>query len=533
MRIRESRARQTIHPRILLRKHAGRAVIAAEHERGSCEFATLRYSIRTMLRARGCLLVVFFGLGVAYGCTSEASAVPPGDAGADAVTLVDARIDVPDVGPKHRLSPFEGGGPTSELTIIDLPLADPHVDVPFDVPEGALGFHVLVQSLGSSIAGLSIESIRDPMGTLVHENNGPVGASHPTSDSQTGMVASAQVPQGGVFAGIALPKGKWVVRFGGGSPVRAKIQIQTTPDGKFHGGLLNVNVFVPEGLVMDRKEVTAQSALTHAGVIKRLEGFFDLVYDLYGLRNGTLRFFDIPAKYVTIENAELDDVFAETRVLPAGQSVSLFLSEPSDNGDWWGVAGGIPGSANTTGTDQSGFALASQVDATVEESFVLAHELGHFMGLNHTSEMDGRWTDPLPDTPECPDMFKLKTNCPDYDNIMFALGKHAKPITTSTMQRRVVQGSPMFQAFIAGAPPPASVLRRESFRSLDFGRMFGKPGAQLDDAELRVVGASCKHPSHVVPPLTSADRANVARIADDPRVSKVMRGVARRLLRTP
>jgi hypothetical protein len=32
----------------------------------------------------------------------------------------------------------------------------------------------------------------------------------------------------------------------------------------------------------------------------------------------------------------------------------------------------------------------------------MAHEAGHFLGLYHTGERDGRSFDPLLDTPECP-----------------------------------------------------------------------------------------------------------------------------------
>ncbi len=104
------------------------------------------------------------------------------------------------------------------------------------------------------------------------------------------------------------------------------------------------------------------------------------------------------------------------------RGVNLFLlSSFSDSTSILGLAGGIPG-APIAGTTTSGAVIATQGDlanfnpsctpgvscpASSQEAFFLdmgvtvAHELGHFLGLNHPSEASGARHDRVQDTPIC------------------------------------------------------------------------------------------------------------------------------------
>jgi hypothetical protein len=66
-----------------------------------------------------------------------------------------------------------------------------------------------------------------------------------------------------------------------------------------------------------------------------------------------------------------------------------------------GIASGIPGPHAVPGTGASGVAIAVDVIPDAILGLVMVHEIGHYMGLFHTSELDGSVNDPLSDTGEC------------------------------------------------------------------------------------------------------------------------------------
>ena len=106
--------------------------------------------------------------------------------------------------------------------------------------------------------------------------------------------------------------------------------------------------------------------------------------------------------------AELPDLFR----LSAGASnsaINLFFVgdiELSGEFDKEALSGGTPGPMGMHGTGSSGIAISTDMMLAANDPVslgrTLAHEIGHFLGLFHTSEQDGRVFDPLPDTPECP-----------------------------------------------------------------------------------------------------------------------------------
>ena len=138
--------------------------------------------------------------------------------------------------------------------------------------------------------------------------------------------------------------------------------------------------------------------------------------------------------------AEVDDDYRDptTQALisqGAADSVNLFFIESfsgSSGGSLLGIASGIPGALGLespyngvliNGSATRGFNVDFYYRTTAEVSF---HEMGHLLGLYHTSESDGRIHDVLDDTPECLPGNDIDNNnetnaseCPDGLNIMF------------------------------------------------------------------------------------------------------------------
>ena len=101
-----------------------------------------------------------------------------------------------------------------------------------------------------------------------------------------------------------------------------------------------------------------------------------------------------------------------------------------------GVSAGLPGSMGWPLPTDAGVlvSVAAHLDGRgrVDPAFLgttMAHEGGHWLGLNHTSESAGNQFDPVPDTPECPASRDTNRNgqvdlreCPDGENLMFWTG---------------------------------------------------------------------------------------------------------------
>jgi hypothetical protein len=168
--------------------------------------------------------------------------------------------------------------------------------------------------------------------------------------------------------------------------------------------------------------------------VKRMVNTFTGIYAKAGITVGTVTFYDVPdaarTRFGTHVNAdltgpcdELDQMFLLSSANP-GNTLNLFLvqsitSKSSAGGSVVGIDGTIPGPASFSGTVHSGAAvsLADLFSGTCnpvppgaidircgadETAYIAAHEAGHFLGLFHTTESDGRDFDPITDTPKCP-----------------------------------------------------------------------------------------------------------------------------------
>ena len=107
-----------------------------------------------------------------------------------------------------------------------------------------------------------------------------------------------------------------------------------------------------------------------------------------------------------------------------------------------GLSGGIPGAA-INGTQDSVIVIRiapSYPNFLDAYAPLIAHEIGHYVGLYHTTEANLERADPLSDTPRCnePDL----RACPDWDYFMFPIA-HVSMNTWTPSQIRIAQTHPI------------------------------------------------------------------------------------------
>lgn len=215
------------------------------------------------------------------------------------------------------------------------------------------------------------------------------------------------------------------------------------------GSRISVNIYFVgvDGL-------TAASAGNHSG-FNRMIDVFERIYGNAGITLDSLRLFDASA--ATVERysiiRELNEIFrlaAEAGdpgpTLDDRLSVDVFLingfAVPQAPG-LLGVSLGIPGVPGLHGTSGSALVFTAEYLGSSADQVgqTMAHEIGHFNGLRHTSEHGGAEWDPLSDTAECgnPDSGSL---CPDSGNLMFPFSLGSNQETVSSEQASVLRASP-------------------------------------------------------------------------------------------
>lgn len=363
----------------------------------------------------------------------------------------------------------------SDPSVIDLGEVQAGAPLTFDVPRGTLGFTIVVDGNVTANDALGVAELGNPSGAAVIRDfvdaKEPGRATRGDLGSGVGVVP---VPLVGNRALEPVPAGKWTLKIGGvtgsakggkGSATpwagraHAVVRLQTSSDGTFRGGALDLDVYVPDGLLVSGSgaphAITAASAGADADLQSRLTITFGLFRRLYGIERGDVRYHALPSSVSAMTSQADVDAANKLAKFVSGRAAAQVvltnrLSPDGDGGEISGVSNCLPGAVGVPGTVCSAVIVSLRAQTPAwQDAATLVHELGHFAGLEHTTEFDG-YADTLADTPACTNLGKNQlASCPDHDNLMFPsvnMATGEPSIAVSPTQQALVRASALYRA---------------------------------------------------------------------------------------
>lgn len=379
----------------------------------------------------------------AIACSASTADPAPSGTPADPVPAPSASAD-PD--PK---APAPGA-----MVTIDLGTVAGGKVVEFTAPKGTVGFNVVGVPVAAGDDEIGIADLVAPDGTKIVESGVPEGSTVTTSYPG---IASTGVPRGPASLKMKDKSGVWKVSFDAPSPVKAKVHVQVTSDGAFHGGVLDLHVYIPVGLEVHDPGpmhlVSATTAETDEAVKARVDAYFAAAGSLFGLERGKVTFHEIDASFLTVDEKNMAKAVSQSAVVGDGQAMHLVWTSKLSlfKNETWGVSPGAPGGGVSVG--HPGAAVVVELTSTYPakaDGLTMLHETGHFFGLQHTTELSGGYSDPLDDTAICKDISTENVRqCADKSNLMFPVfygTTGGKNVVLSEDQRAVIHGSPIYRA---------------------------------------------------------------------------------------
>lgn len=319
----------------------------------------------------------------------------------------DGLID-PGCGPPFALS--------ADAVVHDLglvPVGNGQVSAPrtFTLSPGVSGFDVVVIDADGSDEHLAVWQLRDPDGALAAAVSEPFG--HEVRDLPGFSTAVVQVPDRGGYAPRA---GAWTVtlyRDGGASHAWLRVVENRRPAPTVSQIDLNlwfVGLDEHLGAVKAPTDPDFQAILTDLRA--RLAAFHITVgateyFDVVGVDAQKYSYLDLATG--PLEPGEDSELVKLSQGLPeTNRGLDFYFVMGVSAPNVIAKAGSIPGPPLHHGVVGSGVIVSmanyfggSKAAAIPVLGVSLAHEMGHQLGLYHSSESSGATHDPIADTPEC------------------------------------------------------------------------------------------------------------------------------------
>ena len=342
--------------------------------------------------------------------------------------------------------------PTSSNSVSEITQTnegDGYLSGAFEVPSDGISFMLSTFMDNNSVVGFY--SLTDPDGTNILSSS---SALYNYSSGRLGGYgfASVLVPHTSNFSAKA---GTWT--FKNYSNDRVKLTLRT-------------------GSAPSTVTITVQPYITgttwSANDIASAMSVMSTIYSNNGI---TLRVKDTitisDSQYATVSKSFIDSTTSGLVSQGSSDTVNLFFVEdqPSSETAILGVSAGIPGTMSIASSWNGviNYLTAHATGSTINSQLLgetAAHEMGHWLGLFHTTESGGTLFDPLSDTPQCPisranevdhydnDTLVYAEDCDGYgaDNLMFwttwstssqAAGKTQENL--STEQQYILKYSPI------------------------------------------------------------------------------------------
>lgn len=314
----------------------------------------------------------------------------------------------------------------------------------FEVPAGVGAFSLsVVDAEGLRVA---VASLVAPDGTVVADADGePPGLQR--AHHYIG-VASALVPATD-DARARVQAGTYGLRVGTYDPAVfdslvpvsgavERVEITFTREGT-QGGILDLELHWAPAL-----GITAADAAAN-GTVTELLAQMQAMLGQARVRLGNVGHHDLGGDADRVDDGNEARTLCASLATPGPhhRSVNVFMTADLSNdvfGGAAGFAGGIPGPAGLYGTNASGI-VAQSLGSGHDTGILLAHEVSHFLGLRHTTEI-GAAHDDVSDTAECAAGTQVQ-DCPDYGNLMFPVFPLWDGLSLTSGQIGIVSASPM------------------------------------------------------------------------------------------